>query len=117
MKWITDRLSIIADAVGDKRYVLATAIKGALALIGFLLLWWFNYTMTFANQLLAIVALVAVILFWLVVDHALRLKKQIEPKLDIQFLPAAPGYIHETFDINNPDAKILYVAVRPIALD
>jgi hypothetical protein len=115
MGWLSDRFAAITGALGDKGYRLALSVKGALGVLAYVLLWWFGHEMTLTNQMLAGLAIALFLLFWVMLDYAARLQKQLQPKLEILFDRADPGYVHETSANNSPEERFLYVAVRPKA--
>jgi len=77
MRAISDRARVFWTALGTHRYGLADIAKLAAVGVAAASIYWFGYKMTALEIGLAVALVVAVLLFWIMLEYALKLTRQI----------------------------------------
>jgi hypothetical protein len=73
----TDRWNVFTTALGSHRYVVADIAKLALLAAAAVYLYWFGRRMTPYEVALTVAAVLLVLFFWVVLEYALKLTRQI----------------------------------------
>lgn len=114
--WISERLKTIADAIGVKRFAIDGAVGTAIAASHHFASRWPHWPLASTPDWFIWFTIVFILLFWWMLNYAVDLRKQKQPKIGIRFDSKDNQYINETFNTNDPLNHLLYVVLKPTAL-
>ena len=77
MGWANDRWEAFREGLGQKRYTIPIFIKTVLFVAAAVFLYFIGYKMSMSNQILFGIVVLLAILFWVMLEYAVKLRKQI----------------------------------------
>jgi hypothetical protein len=85
MRYLRECFKTLFAGMGERKFPLIPSVKAALLLIGIVVAAVTGVTMTSPTTAAATTILVLALLFWIMLDYAVRLRRKIAPKIILDF--------------------------------